>query len=188
VVYFKVSLICGVILASPMIFYQIWAFVSAGLYPHEKRHVRLYLPASLGLFLIGVAICQFLVLPGAIKALLSFNDWVDFDPDLRVNEFLSFAILLPLVFGISFQTPLVMLFMNRIGLFDWQSYLRKWRVAFFVMAIFSAIITPTPDAVTMMYLFVPMFGLYLLGVAIVYFFPARWSRDEDADEAANVAV
>jgi sec-independent protein translocase protein TatC len=189
VVYFKVTLICSIILASPWIFYQLWAFIAAGLYPHEKRYVHVYLPASLGLFLLGIFVCQFLVLPGAIKALLGFNNWVDFDPDLRVNEFLSFAIMLPLVFGISFQTPLVMLFLNRIGIFDAKAYWSKWRHAVMVLAVFSAVITPTPDAVTMMYLFVPMFGLYVFGVAIVYFFPARWQEDEEeAEAAANVAV
>jgi len=188
VVYFKVTLICSIILSSPWIFYQIWAFIAAGLYPHEKRYVHVYLPASLGLFLLGVAVCQFLVLPGAIRALLAFNNWVDFDPDLRVNEFLSFAIMLPLVFGVSFQTPLVMLFLNRVGMFDASDYWSKWRYAVMILAVFSAVITPTPDAVTMMYLFVPMFGLYAFGCVLVYLFPARWSRDEDEHDGANVAV
>ncbi|HEY2784159.1 MAG TPA: twin-arginine translocase subunit TatC [Fimbriiglobus sp.] len=187
VVYFKVTLISSIILASPWIFYQFWAFVAAGLYPHERRYVHVYLPFSVGLFLLGVLICQFLVLPGAIKALLGFNNWGDFDPDLRLNESLSFAIMLPLVFGISFQTPLVMLFLNRIGLFDATSYWKKWRHAVMFLAAFSAIITPTPDAVTMMYLFVPLFGLYVFGVLLVYFFPAKRSTEEE-DDVSNVAV
>ena len=183
VVYFKVSLLCGVVLSSPWIFYQIWAFVAAGLYPHERRYVHVYLPFSVGLFLSGVLLCQFVVLPGAVRALLAFNRWIELDPDLRLNEWLGFAILLPLVFGVSFQTPLVMMFLNRIGLFTAADYLSKWRYAFFVLALFSAIITPTPDAVTMSYLFVPMFGLYMLGILICYFFPAShdalWDDDED---------
>jgi sec-independent protein translocase protein TatC len=183
VVYFKVSLLCGVVLSSPWIFYQIWAFVAAGLYPHERRYVHVYLPFSVGLFLGGVLLCQFVVLPGAVRALLAFNRWIELDPDLRLNEWLGFAILLPLVFGVSFQTPLVMMFLNRIGLFTAADYLSKWRYAVFVLAVFSAIITPTPDAVTMSYLFLPMFGLYMLGVLICYFFPAShdalWDDEED---------
>jgi len=166
VVYIKVSLLCGVILACPWIFYQFWAFVGAGLYPHEKRYVHVYLPFSIGLFLLGVLVCQFLVLPGAVRALLGFNDWFNIDPDLRLSEWLGFAILLPLVFGISFQTPLVMLFLTRIRLFTWQTYLSKWRYAVMILAIFAAIITPTPDAITMTYLFVPMFGLYMFGILL----------------------
>ena len=185
-VYFKVSLICGVILGSPYIFYQIWAFVAAGLYRHEKRHVHVYLPFSVFLFISGILVCQFLVLPGAVRALLGFNNYLDVDPDIRLNEWLSFALILPLVFGISFQTPLVMVFLNRIGVFGWKDYLARWRGAIMVLAVFSALITPTPDVVTMMYLFVPMFSLYMLGIAITYFFPA--SHETYSDDDAQVAV
>jgi sec-independent protein translocase protein TatC len=187
-VYFKVSLLCGVLLSSPWIFYQMWAFFGAGLYPHERRHIHLYLPFSVGLFLAGAMLCQFVVLPGAVKALLGFNSYVDLDPDLRLNEWLGFAIMLPLVFGISFQTPLVMFFLNRIGLFTAQTYWKKWRYAVFILAIFSAIITPTPDVVTMLYLFVPMFGLYVLGVLICHFFPPRWQTHPEAADESQVAV
>ena len=186
VIYFKVSLLCGVILGSPWIFYQIWAFIAAGMYPHERAYVYKYLPFSIGLFLIGVLLCQFVVLPGAVKALLGFNSWIDVDPDLRLNEWLGFAIILPLVFGVSFQTPLVMIFLNRIGMFGWESYLSKWRYAMIILAAFSAVITPTPDVITMMYLFIPMFGLYLLGIVICWLFPAR--HETDLDNESEIAV
>jgi sec-independent protein translocase protein TatC len=184
VVYFKVCLLCGVVLASPWIFYQIWSFVAAGMYPNEKSYVYKYLPFSLGLFFVGIVLCQFVVLPGAVKALIGFNDWVDTDPDLRLNEWLSFAILLPLVFGASFQTPLVMFFLNRIGMFSWEDYWAKWRYAIIILAFFSALITPTPDAVTMLYLFLPMIALYMLGVALCRFFPASHEMLEDDAEIA----
>ena len=187
VVYFKVSLLCGFILASPWIFYQLWAFVAAGLYPHEKRYVHVYLPFSIGLFLAGVAVCQFLVLPGAVRALLAFNEWIGLDPDLRLNEWLGFAIIMPLVFGISFQTPLVMLFLNRLGIFSADDYLSKWRFAVFFMACFSALITPTPDAVSMLYLFVPMFGLYLFGIFICKMMPPpAFAEEEEPEEEIAV--
>lgn len=186
-VYFKVSLLCGVILASPIIFYQFWAFIAAGLYPHEKKYVHQYLPFSIGLFLAGVALCQFVVLPGAVKALLGFNNFLDFDPDLRLNEWLGFALVLPLVFGISFQTPLVMFVLSRIGMFTYQDYWSKWRYALIILAAFSAVITPTPDAVTMLYLLVPLFGLYCFGVGICYLFPGTIRKDDDEDES-QVAV
>jgi len=185
-VYFKVSLLCGVVLASPWIFYQIWAFIAAGLYPHERRYVYKFLPYSLGLFITGVLLCQFVVLPGAVKALLGFNTWIDSDPDLRLNEWLSFAIILPLVFGVSFQTPLVMYFFNRIGMFSWEDYWAKWRYAVMILAVFAALITPTPDAVTMLYLFVPMFGLYCLGVLVCKFFPPE--HEVKAETEQEVAV
>lgn len=186
VVYFKVTALCGFVLASPWILYQFWAFVGAGLYPHERRYVSVMFWPSVGLFLGGVLVCQFLVLPGAVKALLGFNEFLNLDPDIRLNEWLGLALILPLVFGVSFQTPLVMIFLNRIGLFTAADYLRKWRYACMILAVMAAIITPTPDVVTMSYLFVPMFGLYMLGIAICHFFPGVPPDDEEtpADEIA----
>lgn len=189
VVYFKVSVLCGFVLASPFIFYQFWAFVGAGLYPHEKKYVYIFFGPSLLLFLTGVLVCQFFVLPGAVKALLKFNEMLGFDPDIRLHEWLGLAIILPLVFGLSFQTPLVMIFLNRIGLFSAEDYLKKWRYACFILAIFAALVTPTPDVVTMTYLFVPMFSLYMLGVLFCHLFPGFDPNEIDEPEPAEeVAV
>jgi sec-independent protein translocase protein TatC len=189
VVYFKVSILCGIILASPFIFYQFWAFVGAGLYPHEKKYVYIFFGPSLILFIVGVLLCQFYVLPGAVKALLKFNEMLGFDPDIRLHEWLGLAIILPLVFGISFQTPLVMIFLNRIGLFSAHDYLTKWRYACFILAVFAALVTPTPDVVTMMYLFAPMFALYMLGILFCHLFPGFDPNETDeAETAEEVAV
>ncbi|MGL6076049.1 MAG: twin-arginine translocase subunit TatC [Fimbriiglobus sp.] len=189
VVYFKVSILVSAIVASPWIFYQLWAFIAAGLYPNERAYVYKFLGPSIALFFTGVLLCQFVVLPGAVKALIGFNEFIDLDPDLRMNEWLSFALILPFVFGISFQTPLVMFFFNRLGTFGWEDYLSRWRYAVIILAVFSAIITPTPDVITMMYLFVPMFGLYMLGIGVCYMFPPQHELDDAESQAAEqVAV
>jgi sec-independent protein translocase protein TatC len=166
VTYFKAALALALVVASPWVFYQLWAFVAAGLYPHEKRYAYSVLPASVGLFLAGVALCQFVVLPSAVRALLEFNAWMGYDPDLRLREWMGFAIVLPLIFGASFQTPLLMVFFTRIGVTTAGGYLRYWRHATFGMAVFAAVVTPTQDVITWGYLFVPMFLLYLVGVAV----------------------
>lgn len=186
-VYFKVSLLCGAVLASPWILWHLWAFVSAGLYPHEKRHIYLYIPISVGLFIGGVLLCQFLVLPGAVKALLGFNNWIDLDPDLRLNEWLGFALILPVVFGVSFQAPLVMFFLTRLGICTYKTFLDYWRAAVMVLAVMAAVLTPTPDVVTLLYLFVPMFGLYMVGILVCYWFP-RKTWDEEQEAESQVAV
>ena len=186
VVYFKVSIICGIVLSSPWLFFQFWAFVGAGLYPHERRYVYVFFGPSLVLFVVGVLLCQFVVLPSAVKALLAFNSYLGFDPDIRLNEWLGLALILPLVFGLSFQTPLVMIFLNRIGMFTAADYAKKWRHACFIMAILSALLTPTPDAITMLYMFVPMFGLYIGGIAFCYYFPAPPLFEEEAAEEVAV--
>jgi sec-independent protein translocase protein TatC len=166
-VWFKVCLVCGFVLGSPWIFWQIWMFVAAGLYPHEKRLVHVYLPISLGLFLAGVLMCQFLVIPRAIAALLWFNEWMGFRPDLRLSEWLSFAIWMPVIFGLSFQTPLVMMFVARLGIVNADSFRSKRRYAWMGLAVFAAIITPTPDALTMLFLWVPMCLLFELGIWLI---------------------
>src|SRR5438876_786854 len=87
----------GFVLGSPWIFYQIWSFVAAGLYPHEKKYVNMFLPVSIGLFLFGVAVCEFFVMDKTIEALLWFNEFLGMAPDLRLSEWLGFAIFMPLV-------------------------------------------------------------------------------------------
>jgi sec-independent protein translocase protein TatC len=170
-VYFKVSLLCGVILACPWIFYQMWAFIGAGLYPHEKKLVNVYLPYSVGLFIGGCLLCQFLVMPRAVEAMLAFYKWLDIEPDMRLNEWLSFALLMPLVFGISFQTPLVMMFLNKVGIVTYETHKRTWRYAMFGLAVGTALLCPSTDVVSWLSLFIPTFGLYLVGVLICYLRP-----------------
>ena len=181
-VYMKVSLVTGFVLGSPWIFFQIWAFVAAGLYPHEKKYVHIYLPFSLGLFLVGVLVCEFLVMPKAVEALLWFNQWLGLEPDLRLNEWLGFAIMMPVVFGLSFQTPLVMLFMNRLGIMSVESYREKRRLIWFLMAIFAAIVTPSVDPYGMLFLWVPMCLLFELGIYMCMLSPAPLRRTPDEED------
>jgi sec-independent protein translocase protein TatC len=184
-VYFKISLICGLVLGSPWIFYQIWMFVAAGLYPHEKRYVHYYMPISLLLFLAGVVACHLVVMPKAISALLWFNEWLNLEPDLRLNEWLSFAIWVPVIFGLSFQTPLVMLFLERLGLFTVDTYRRKRRIAFFILAFISAI-GPTIDAFTMMFQWVALCLLYELGIWLCIWSPRKSELDIDVPESEEM--
>ena len=129
VIFFRVCLVTGLVLASPWVFYQVWAFIAAGLYRHERSSVYKYLPYSLGLFLAGVFICFFAVLPLTLRFLLEFNVWLGVKPMLRLSEWMGFATILPLVFGLCFQTPLVMMFLSRIGIFTASDYRAKRRPA-----------------------------------------------------------
>ncbi len=111
-IFFMVCVVAGLVLASPWVFYQLWAFVAAGLYRHERHYVTTFLPFSLGLFLTGVLLCFFVVLPITLSFLLEFNVWLGIEPTLRLADWMSFATILPLVFGVCFQTPLVMFFLD----------------------------------------------------------------------------
>jgi sec-independent protein translocase protein TatC len=174
------------VLGSPWIFFQIWSFVAVGLYPHEKRLVNVYLPFSVILFVIGALTCQFLVIPKAVGALLWFNKWLGMAPQLRFNEWLSFAIMMPLVFGISFQLPLVMMFLERIGVTSVPMYLGYWKIAFLCIHILAAFLMPTPDIISMELLAIPLFGLYGLGILLCKLNPSSAESEEETSEAEQL--
>lgn len=172
-IYVKAALLTGVVLASPWIFYQLWTFVAAGLYPHEKRWVWLFLPISVGLFLAGVALAFFFVFDFVLDYLLEFNEWLGLDPDPRISEWLGFVLILPIGFGLGFQLPLVMLFLERIGVFDAATYAAQWRIAVIVIFVVSAILTPA-DPYSLLFLAIPLCLLYFGGLAI-----CRWVEAAD---------
>ena len=179
VVYLKVALLCGVLVGSPWLFGQLWAFVAAGLYPHEKRLVHVYLPASLALFFAGVAVCQVWVMPKTVEALFGFNEWLDVEPDLRLNEWLNFALLMPLVFGVAFQTPLVMWCLDRLGVVDAAAFGRHRRAAWFALAAGAAVLTPGADVYSMLYLWLPLVVLYEAGVGLCRLPRGRVCKSEE---------
>lgn len=162
--YMTVSALAGLIIASPWVIYQMWLFVAAGLYPHEKRYVYIYLPMSVFLFIGGCVFCYYCVFPFMLNFLLSFNKSLGLQPQIRMSEWISFALMLPLVFGISFELPLVMLFLERISIFDVQAYREKRRLAILVISFLSMMLTPSADPMSMILMLVPMLGLYELGI------------------------
>jgi sec-independent protein translocase protein TatC len=181
-VYFKVCLITGFVISSPWVFYQIWQFVAAGLYPHERKYVYWSLGPSIFLFLCGVTLCQFVIIPTALSALLDFNLWLNVEPDFRLNEWLGFAILMPVCTGLFFQTPLVMFFLGKIGVFSADDFASKRRMAIFVMLIVAAVISPTVDMVSLLALWLPMVVLYEIGIVLV-----RWyCKPMDMEESDEV--
>lgn len=163
--YLKVSFVAGFVLASPWVFYQTWLFVAAGLYPHERKYVYIYLPISLFLFLVGAVFCFKLVFPFVLNFLLGFNRFMSVQPQIRLSEWISFAITLPLMFGLSFQLPLVMLFLERISVFDIEGYRSKRRMAILVIAFLSMMMTPA-DPASMLLMMFPLIGLYELGIVM----------------------
>jgi sec-independent protein translocase protein TatC len=173
-IYIKAALLVGMVLASPWIFHQLWMFVAAGLYPHEKRLVHVFLPVSLGLFLAGVVIAFYPVLYYVLDYLLQFNESLGLDPDPRISEWMSFVLVLPVGFGLGFQLPLVMLFLSKIGIFDAAAYASQWRMAVLVICVVAALLTPA-DPYSMMFLAAPLCLLYFGGVAL-----CRWSASRDA--------
>jgi sec-independent protein translocase protein TatC len=172
VIWVKAGVITGFVLASPAIFYFLWEFVAAGLYPHEKRYVRIFLPFSLGLFLAGVVLTYFFVFPKMLEFFFDFYARTGVDPDPRLANWVSLVLVLPIGFGLSFQLPLVMLLLERIGVFTTENYLAQWRMAVLVMAVIAMVITPTGDPYTMLLLLGPLTILYFGGIAMCKWMPA----------------
>ena len=171
-VYMKASLVVGVMVASPLIFYFIWEFIAAGLYGHERKHIYIYLPISLGLFFAGAALAFFVVFDFVLDFLFWFNQQMGITPTPRISDWMSFVLMLPLGFGISFQLPLVMLFLERVGIFTVQTYLDKWRIAVLVIAILSMFLTPA-DPGSMLLMGVPLVGLYFGGILLCRYMPGH---------------
>jgi sec-independent protein translocase protein TatC len=185
IVYFKICMVCGLVIGSPWIFYQIWSFVAAGLYPQEKKYIHIYLPFSIFLFVTGVLACQFIVMPKAVGALLFFNEWLNLEPDLRLNEWLGFAIWFPVIFGLSFQTPLVMMFLERLGLVTVETLKKKRRIAFFILAAVSAF-GPTVDAFSMLFQWVALCLLYELGIWLCVWSPKKTALDMEVPDSEEI--
>ena len=164
-VYIKVAVVAGLMMSSPWVFYQLWLFVAAGLYPHERKYVYIYLPMSLCLFFGGAIFCFFAVIPFVLNFLFDFNIWLQITIQPRLTEYVSFIVVLPVMFGISFQLPMVMLFLERINIFNVKVYREKRRIAILAIAFMSMILTPS-DPVSMMLMMIPLCLLYELGILL----------------------
>jgi sec-independent protein translocase protein TatC len=168
--YLKLSAVAGLLLSSPWIFYQIWMFVAAGLYPHERKYVYLYGGLSLILFLAGVVFCYYLVFPFVLRFLISFNTSLDLTLQPRLSEWVTFAIILPLMFGISFQLPLVMVFLERLQILSTKVYRENWKFAVLAISFISMILTPA-DPISMLLMMLPLIALYFLGILLCKYSP-----------------
>ncbi len=182
-IWVKAGLIVGAIIGSPGIFYHLWAFVAAGLHAHERKYVYIYLPVSVTLFVSGVILAFFLVLHFALSFLLAFNGSTDVAVEPRLSYYVNFVLLLPLGFGIAFQLPLVMLFLQRIGLFETKSYVESWKVAVLVIFFVAMIVTPA-DVTSMVALAIPLIILYALGILMCKFIPRGRGMGSDAYDPA----
>jgi sec-independent protein translocase protein TatC len=128
------------------------------------------LPFSLGLLLAGAALAFFGVMKPVLGFLFTLNRAMEIDPDPRISEWMGFVMFLPLGFGISFQLPLVMLLLNRIGIFSVEAYLSRWRIAILVIFIISMVLTPA-DPFSMLFMALPLTFLYFGGIGMCKWMP-----------------
>jgi sec-independent protein translocase protein TatC len=167
--YIKIALISGLIFSSPWVFYHLWMFVAAGLYTHEKRYVYLAAPFSAILFVAGALFFIIVVAPLTLGFLVKFNErMLSVNSSFTFQRYISFVTHLMLVFGLAFQTPTAIFFLNRTGLVSLESLNRSRKYIVLVIFVVAAMVTP-PDVVSQVTLAVPLYLLFELGILLSYF-------------------
>jgi sec-independent protein translocase protein TatC len=166
--YMMIGAILALIVSSPFIFYQIWAFVGGALKPTEKKFVLIFAPLSLLFFLSGAAFAYFLAVPRAYKFLMSFSSEY-LIPMVTVKNYLGFLGHMIVAFGVAFELPLILAFLAKIGIAS-PEYLRQMRRhAVIIIMVVAALLAP-PDIMSMLLLAVPLMILYEVGIIFVKFF------------------
>jgi len=164
--YLKVSLFTGLIIACPVIFYQIWKFILPGLYEKEKSYVLPFVIVATIFFLLGVSFSFFVVFPVGFKFFLGFStDMISALPSMK--EYLGFSMKLLFAFGLTFELPVIMYFLAKMGLVDHRMLKSKRKYAILIVAVVAAILTP-PDIISQVLLAVPLIGLYEVSIWLTY--------------------
>ena len=169
--YFRVALLAGTILAAPVVLWQVWLFISPALYRREKKYVFPFVAFGALFFFAGCAFAYYEAFPLVVKFLVTVG--LPFTPVITINEYLSLATKLILGLGICFETPILIFFLARLGIVSEMWLLKKFKYAVLIIFIIAAIITPTPDVATQCVFALPMIGLYLLGILIAWLFRKR---------------
>lgn len=164
--YLKIALAAGILLASPVLFWQIWRFVAPGLYQHEKRVILPFTVLSVGCFLGGAAFGYYVVFPPAFRFLVGYsNDFLT--PLPAVKEYFSLALRLLIAFGLVFELPVFMVLLSRLGVVDAPFLRRHRRYAFLFAFVIAAILTPTPDVINQCLMAIPLVVLYEISIIAV---------------------
>lgn len=164
----KVWVVGGLIMASPVIIYELWAFLAPAFTANEKKYFYPVVFATTILFFIGVAMAYFLVLPKGLSFLLTFSAGF-FNVQLRASEYFTFMALFILAFGVVFELPVVLVLLAKVGVIDDRFLRKNRRWAIVLLAFAAAIITPSQDAFSMLAMFVPLYVLYEVSIVVSRF-------------------
>jgi len=169
----KVALAAGVFFSSPVIFYQIWRFLSPGLSGGEKRLVVPFVLCASAFFLGGAFFCYSVVLPIAFVYFIEQYGTIGVTPAIRIGEYFTFFFRMILAFGVTFELPVFTFFLVRLGIWNYRLMLSSFRYALVAIFIIAAILTPTPDIINQSLLAGPMVLLYVVSIGVAYL----WRRD-----------
>ena len=162
--YIKLAILCGVFLASPFILYQLWLFISPGLYRHEKKYVWPFVTLTSGLFICGGIFAYALAFPPALRFLLGYGH--RFSPFITINEYWDLAIPVIVAVGLVFELPIVILLLSIFGIVTPRFLWKNIRYAILITAIVAAAIIPTNDFASIFIVWIPLVGLYVLSIGL----------------------
>ncbi len=175
--FMKISLLTGVVIAFPIVLFEIIAFIMPGLTPKERKWIWVVIPFATVFFVSGVAFSYFFMLPTALPFLLNF---MGISTAPRPSTYFGFVLNLMFWVGICFEMPLIFYVLARLHVVSAKQLAKQWRIALLASAVLAALITPTPDPVNMGLMTLPLFLLYLLSIIFAY---AAWRpKKETAEE------
>jgi sec-independent protein translocase protein TatC len=186
--YITVGVYLGIVIAAPYVLYQIWLFVAPALYKHERSAISGFVASTFFLFLGGIAFGYFVALPYMLKFLVSFQGNVGpIEPMISTADYFDLVLMVLLGFGLVFELPILIFFLSLFGIvtpkFLWQNF----RYAILVIAVVAMIITPTPDATTMLIFMAPMVALYVVGIGVSAVVVNKRNKRLAAEQSASAA-
>jgi sec-independent protein translocase protein TatC len=182
--YITLGVYLGIVLASPVVLYQLWLFVAPALYKHERKAVAGFIFPTVLLFLCGIVFGYFITLPYVLKFLVSFQKNIGpIKPMITVNEYFDLVLLILLSLGLVFELPILIFFLTLFGVVTPQFLWKNSRYAILIISVVAAVVTPSPDAGTMLVFMLPMIGLYFVGIAVSAIAVRKRRMREAAEQA-----
>lgn len=183
--YISLGLYIGLALAMPYVLYQVWLFVAPGLYKHERKAVSGFIISSMVLFLCGMAFAYFVLLPTVLTFLVSFVNHGPVQPLISLNEYFELVLVVLVGLGVIFELPVLIFILSVFGIVTPQWLWKNVQYAIVIITVVAAIVTPTPDATTMLVFMAPMIGLYFVGIGVSYMVHRRKRQRKMAGEGAQ---
>ena len=165
--YLKIAAMAGLFVASPFVLYQVWLFISPGLYRHEKKYLVPFMVSTVGLFLAGGMFGYKMVFPAALTFLIDYGK--QFQPMITINEYIDLFLTIIVGLGVVFEMPILVFFLALMGIVTAKWMWRNVRYAILAIFVIAAILTPTTDILNMCLFAAPMVVLYILSIGVAYF-------------------
>jgi sec-independent protein translocase protein TatC len=181
----SLGLYLGIAIAMPYVLYQVWLFVAPGLFKHERNAAAGFLVSSMFLFLCGLAFGYFIMLPTTLKFLINFANEGPIKPLISINEYFDLTLMILLGLGLVFELPVLIFILSLFGIVTPKFLLKNFRYAMVIITLVACVVTPTPDATTMLVFMAPMILLYFLGVLVSYVVLRRKQAAAVATEEAH---